>query len=135
MLRTYHGSCHCRSVTFEARIDFSNGTGKCNCSFCSRLRLWLVKVRPEEFRVLSGDNALTQYSGANPVAHHPFCKQCGVHVFDRIDMPNGTGYPYINVNIACIDELDLNEVLQAPIVYHNGLANDWGNPAPETRHL
>jgi hypothetical protein len=29
----------------------------------------------------------------------------------------------------------LNEALNAPVAYPNGLANDWGNPAPETRHL
>jgi hypothetical protein len=135
MLRTYRGSCHCQSVKFEARIDFSHGTAKCNCGFCSKLRLWLVQVRLEEFHLLSDESALTPYMGKNPVAHHPFCKRCGVHVFDRVDMPNGTGYPYINVNVMCIDELDLNEALSAPITYPNGLADDWGNPAPETRHL
>lgn len=135
MLKTYRGSCHCQSVQFEARIDFSQGTAKCNCGFCSKLRLWLIQVRLDDFRLHSDDSALTQYDGKNPVAHHPFCKRCGVHVFDRVDMPNGTGYPYINVNIMCIDGLDLNEALNAPIEYPNGLANDWGNPATETRHL
>jgi hypothetical protein len=135
MQRTYRGSCHCQSVKFEAQIDFSKGTGKCNCSFCGKLRLWLAQVRPEEFVLLSGESALIQYEGKNPVAHHPFCKQCGVHVFDRVDMPNGTGYPYVNVNIMCIDDLDLSEALNAPISYANGLADDWGNPPLETRHL
>jgi len=135
MERTCRGSCHCQSVKFEALIDFSKGTGKCNCSFCGKLRLWLVQVRPEAFVLLEGENALSQYDGKNPVAHHPFCKHCGVHVFDRVDMPNGTGHLYVNVNIMCIDDFDLNEALNAPISYANGLANDWGNPPLETRHL
>lgn len=135
MLRTYLGGCHCRLVRFEARIDFENGTLKCNCSFCSMLRFWHVQVRREEFRLLSGETALTEYQGKNPVAHHPFCKACGVHVFDRVDTPNGTGYPYINVNITCLDELNVDEALSAPVTYQNGLQNDWGNPPSETRHL
>jgi hypothetical protein len=135
MQQTYVGSCHCKSVRFEARIDFSKGTEKCNCSFCSRLRLWLVKVRPEEFRLLSGEDALTEYRGNNPVAHHPFCRRCGVHLFDRVEMPNGTGYPYINVNILCVDGLDLDEVLQVPIAYRNGLEDDWDNPPLNCQHL
>lgn len=98
MLRTYLGSCYCRLVRFEARIDLDNGTSKCNCSYCSKLRFWHVPVRREDFRLLSDESALTDYEGKNPVAHHPFCKQCGVHVFDRVDTPNGTGYPYVNVN-------------------------------------
>jgi hypothetical protein len=135
MLRTYRGSCHCQSVRFEAQIDFNQGTVRCNCTFCSKVRLWLVNVRPEAFRLLSDESALTVYQGKNQVAHHPFCKQCGVHVFDRVDMPNETGFPYININIMCVDDLDVDEALRVPIVYLNGLQNDWGNPPSETRHL
>ncbi|HZZ12676.1 MAG TPA: GFA family protein [Paraburkholderia sp.] len=135
MLRTYLGSCHCRLVRFEALIDFDHGTLKCNCSFCSMLRFWHVQIRPEQFRLLSEEAAMTDYQGKNFVAHHPFCKQCGVHVFDRIEMPNGAGYPYVNVNIMCLDELDLDEALRAPVTYQNGLENDWDNPPSENRHL
>lgn len=135
MLRTYRGSCHCQAVRFETQIDFSQGTGKCNCGFCGKLRLWLAQVRPEAFQVLAGEDELTHYQGANPVAVHPFCKRCGVHVFDRIAMPNGSGFPYVNVNVMCIDGLDLNEALDAPIAYYNGLENDWDNVPAETRHL
>lgn len=135
MLRTYRGGCHCQSVRFEAQIDFSQGTVRCNCTFCSKVRLWLVNVPTEAFRLLSDENELMVYRGKNPVALHPFCKRCGVHVFDRVEMPSATGFPYININIMCVDDLDVGEALSAPIVYVNGLQNDWGNPPSETRHL
>ena len=135
MLRTYHGGCHCQSVRFEAEIDFGEGTVKCNCSYCSMVRLWLVSVRPEAFRIVSDPEMLAEYRGGNDVAHHPFCKRCGVHVFDRIDMPNGSGHPYININIMCIDDLNVEEAVTAPITYVNGRDNDWDNRPSEVRHL
>lgn len=35
----------------------------------------------------------------------------------------------------CTGDFDLSEALNAPISYANGLADDWGNPPLETRHL
>jgi hypothetical protein len=52
-----------------------------------------------------------------------------------VDTPNGTGYAYVNVNLMCVDQLDLDEALNAPVTYRNGLQNDWDNIPLETRHL
>jgi hypothetical protein len=39
------------------------------------------------------------------------------------------------INIVCVDDLDVDEALSAPIDYVNGLQNDCGNPPSETLHL
>ncbi|SDA79292.1 GFA family protein [Sinorhizobium sp. NFACC03] len=135
MLKTYRGSCHCGAVRIEADMDISAGTGKCNCTICVKMRLWSVVVKPEAFRLIAGEEALTDYRGRNLVAHHFFCSQCGVRPFERIDAPNMTNETYYNINVACLDGVDIDELVSAPVTYCDGLNNNWGSMPAEVRHL
>jgi len=135
MQKSYLGRCHCAAVLFEADVDLAKGTGKCNCSICARSRLWTVQVGPGSFRLLSGESDLTGYRGKNPVAHHFFCHRCGVRPFQRVDPPNMTGGVYYNINLACLDGLDIDELMAAPVFYYDGLNNAWQRKPAEVRHL
>jgi hypothetical protein len=135
MLRTYRGGCHCGAVRFEADLDISAGTGKCNCTFCTKIRLWTVKVRPEAFRLLAGGEDMVDYQLSNTVAHHLFCSHCGVRSFEWVDVPNMTGAKYYNINVACLEGVDVDELMAAPVTYYDGLNNDWGSTPAEVRHL
>ncbi|MDI7861378.1 GFA family protein [Rhizobiaceae bacterium n13] len=135
MLRTYTGGCQCGAVRFEADLDIGAGTGKCNCTICWKMRLWTARVRPEAFRLVSGVRDLTDYQGSNTVAHHLFCRHCGMHPFERVDTPNMTGGPYLNINVACLDNLDIDELMAAPVTCYDGLHDDWGARPSEVRHL
>jgi len=135
MLRIYAGSCHCGAIRFEADVDIAAGTGKCNCTICTKMRLWSVEVKPEAFRLIAGGADLADYRGHNPVAHHLFCRHCGVRPFERVDTPNMTGGVYYNVNVACLDNVDIDELMAAPVTYYDGLNDNWGEAPVETRHL
>ena len=135
MLATYSGGCHCGAVRFEADIDLSAGTSKCNCSICAKSRFWSAQVNAESFRIIEGEAELTDFRGTNPVAHHPFCRYCGVRAFQLVEMPNMTGHRYVNVNIACLDGVDVDELIAAPVAYRDGRGDDWGSVPTETRHL
>lgn len=134
MEKTYTGGCHCGAVRYEADLDLSAGTGKCNCSICTKKRLWGVMARPDTFRLLAGEADLTDYQFGSQSIHHLFCKHCGVSSFGWGDLPE-IGGKYYSVNVLCLDNVDIDELVNAPITYFDGLNNNWQSSPTEIRHL
>jgi hypothetical protein len=133
MLKTYSGSCHCGAVRYEADIDLSNGTSKCNCTFCLKARLWGAIVIPEMFRLLSGDDQLSDYYKPGGAVHHVFCRHCGVRSFERGHLDE-LGGDYVTINVACLD-IEPAELASSPLIHMDGRNNKWFSPPAEIRHL
>jgi hypothetical protein len=133
--RTYHGSCHCKRVRFEADLDLAKVTGKCNCSYCWKIRNWTSHVKPAQFRLVEGQSELGEY-GFRPGATnlHAFCKHCGVSLFTRGDVPE-IGGAYVSIMLATLDDLPVDELVAAPVRYMNGRDDDWPHEPAERRHL
>ena len=109
MLKTHRGSCHCGAVRFEADLDLTQPTFRCNCTICRRTRFWAAVARPEGFRLLGGERA---FGVGN-------------------ETPIGKMY---GVNLGCLDVSD-EELAKLEITYVDGLQDRWDSPPAAVRHL
>jgi hypothetical protein len=131
MKKTYSGGCHCGAVHFEADVDLSKGTFKCNCSICTKTRLWGIEVVPGTFRLTAGESDLGDYQPFG--VHHVFCRRCGVRSFAWGENPQGETFHVVRVN--CLEDVDVDELMAAPVTYFDGRHDDYTSPPAETRHL
>jgi hypothetical protein len=126
--KTYRGSCHCGAVRFEADIDLSKGTFKCNCSICTKTRAWLAGIPAGDFRLLSGEQALADYQFGRKAIHHRFCANCGVRPFSQAG-------DKVAIRVNCLEDVDPQALIAAPVQYFDGRHDDFKTPPAETRHL
>jgi hypothetical protein len=133
MHKTYHGSCHCGAVRFEADFDLARGTNKCNCSICSKSRTWFAIAPGNGLRVRQGQDALTEYRWTppgkpEPFLHFFFCKTCGVRTWASGDHLQLGGL-FHAVSVAALDDVDADELAAAPVNYVDG-RNDRFDQVP-----
>ncbi len=99
----YHGSCQCGAVQYDVDVDLDN-TLICNCSRCQRLGSVLSFTPASNFKLVQGEEKLTEYLFNKNQIHHLFCKVCGIQSFARASGKDGT--PMVAVNANCLDGLE-----------------------------
>ncbi len=91
-----------RAVAFEAALNLDQTI---NCSRCQRLGVVLSFNKPDNFRLLRGEENLTEYMFNQKKIHHQFCKTCGIESFSRADGPNGEPAG-VAVNVNCLEGVE-----------------------------
>jgi hypothetical protein len=106
---SFNGSCHCGRVRFRVHGDLSNAV-VCNCSICAKKGFVHLIVEPQEFELIAGADALSEYRFNTGVALHKFCRVCGIHPFyaPRSDPDK------IDVNVRCLEHVDVDALRPEP---------------------
>lgn len=105
----YQGSCHCGNVSFQFEHEEITSGMRCNCSICIRKGAVMSDfvIPPDEFKFqLNEKDSLGLYEFDNKVAHHHFCKTCGINPFlQTFRMPE-----HYRINLGCVDGIDTNSL-------------------------
>ena len=95
----HRGGCHCGRVRFEVDAPARVQALDCNCSICRRTGFLHLIVPLRAFRLLSGTDALSEYTFGTGAAKHRFCRHCGIKAF-YVPRSHPDG---IDVNVRCLD--------------------------------
>ena len=101
--KTYTGGCHCGKVRYEVTTDLGQIIS-CNCSICSKKGHLLTFVGPDQFKLASGEDGLTDYQFNKHNIHHLFCATCGIGSFGWGTGPGGK--KMYSINVRCLDGVD-----------------------------
>jgi hypothetical protein len=103
--QTYTGGCQCGKVRYEVSLELGEVIA-CNCSRCGRLGSLLAFTPAQNFKLLAGEGATTEYQFNRHVIHHLFCATCGIQSHARGKRPDGADV--VAVNARCLDGVDVD---------------------------
>lgn len=133
-LKEFHGSCICGAIKFKVGLDLSTESGRCNCFTCWKVRLWYIRAKPENFELLTSPDAIADYVYKSESHHQKFCKTCGVRPFGTLNKPQ-LGGEIVGINIACLDDVDSEELANFKIKYMDGKNDSWWLEPKEKPYL
>ena len=107
MRQTYCGGCQCGKVRYEATFELAEVVA-CNCSLCGRLGSMYAFMAEAQFKLISGESAMTEYQFNKHVIHYLFCSTCGIQSFAR--GRGGDGANVVAVNVRCLDDIDVDSL-------------------------
>ena len=101
-MSTHTGGCQCGRVRYEVSLELGEVIS-CNCSRCGRLGSLLAFTPAENFKLISGEGAMTEYQFNKHVIHHLFCATCGIQSFARGQQK---GVEMVAVNARCLEGVE-----------------------------
>jgi hypothetical protein len=120
-MKKHTGTCHCGAVRYEVEMDLGAGVGRCNCSICTKVAQTGGIVKPEAFKLLAGEESLSEYVWGAKISKRKFCKHCGIHCFGFGHLAE-LGGDYVSVNVNTLEGVELRNL---KVIYWDGRHNNW----------
>lgn len=122
----HRGGCHCGAVRFEVEAMSVIDAHECNCSICQKSGFLHLIVPATRFRLLCGQDELSEYVFNTGVARHFFCRHCGIKSF-YVPRSNPDGF---SVNVRCLESGTIERINIQPFDGQN-----WEQNAADLVHL
>jgi hypothetical protein len=104
-MKTYTGGCHCKKVRYEVELELDTVIS-CNCSICTK-RGWLLTFAPKSaFKLITGEEEVTDYQFNKHLIHHLFCTTCGTASYSVGS--DAEGNESVAINVRCVDDVDID---------------------------
>lgn len=71
----------------------------------------LAFVPATQFKLISGEDSLTEYRFNKKIISHLFCNTCGVQSFGKGPGKDG---PTVSINVRCLDGVNIDSLTIAP---------------------
>jgi hypothetical protein len=110
---THRGGCHCGRIRFEVDAPANLELSDCNCSICAMTGYLHLIVPKSAFRLVQGEEQLTDYRFNTGVAKHFFCSHCGIKSF-YVPRSHPDG---VSVNARCLDP---ETIISTEVIPFNG---------------
>ena len=110
-LQTYSGGCHCGRVRYQVTTTLERVLS-CNCSICQKRGVLWTYVTSAQFKLLSGQDELSDYQFNKKAIHHLFCRNCGIASFAT--GPRKDGSEGIGINVRCLEGVEIERLALRP---------------------
>ena len=98
-MKEYFGGCHCGEIKFKFCSYEAVEIWKCNCSICEMLDYEHLFIGHDDFKIIKGNELITEYSFGTKKAKHFFCKGCGIKSFYQ---PRSHPHSF-SINLKCVE--------------------------------
>ena len=132
MTKKHRGSCYCGTVKYEADLDLSAGTYRCNCTYCTKTRNWVAPTAEPNHRITDGADRVSTFHG-HLGNHFEFCTACGTRLWTRGEHPEYGRF--VNVFVPTLDDVAPDDLAKVPVIWIDGLNDNFEATPQKTAHL